>query len=159
MLLSSRVVLPSLQRRWMSEAAATGKMSLSLTAPHAAICFKEAVDSVILPGASGQYGVTAGHSPLVEELKPGVVTIMRSATSAPEKYFISGGFAFTDSEKTDVSVTECIKLEDLDPEKVKAEFAKATAALTAAASEDAKNEATLAADASKAMGIALGLTM
>mmetsp|Transcript_23794 Transcript_23794/g.73229 ORF Transcript_23794/g.73229 Transcript_23794/m.73229 type:complete len:161 (+) Transcript_23794:54-536(+) len=147
---------PTVAKRAFSEAA---KMSLSVTAPHEAICFQEPVESVTLPGAAGEYGVTAGHSPLVEELKPGVVAIVRAPGDAPEKYFVSGGFAFTDPEKTDVSVMEAIKLDDLDADKVKAEFAKAKATLDAATDDDAKAEATLALDALKTMATALNVTV
>mmetsp|Transcript_15649 Transcript_15649/g.51210 ORF Transcript_15649/g.51210 Transcript_15649/m.51210 type:complete len:151 (-) Transcript_15649:802-1254(-) len=144
-----------LGKRAFSEAAG-GKLSLSVTAPHEAICFQEAVDSVTLPGASGEYGVTVGHSPMVEELKPGVVSIFRGTDV--EKYFVSGGFAFTDPTKTDVSVTEAIKLEDFDADKVKAEYAKAKAALDGA-TDDTKAEATIAHDTLKSISLALGIAL
>ena len=104
-----------------------------------------------LPGVSGEYGVTSGHSPLAEQLKPGVVSIIHAAGDEPEKYFVSGGFAFTDDVKTEVSALEAIKLEDLDADKIKAEYSKVASA------ED--DESKLVAETTKAMAAAIGVTL
>lgn len=140
-----------------SEAATQKKLLLSFAAPHASLFYREAVESVTLPGASGEYGVTVGHSPVVEQLKPGVVTVVR-APGDSQKYFVSGGFAFTDPEQTDVSVAEAVELDDLDAEKLKAAFAAAKANLDAD-DEDTKTEASLQFDAAKAMASALGISL
>lgn len=36
---------------------------------------------MIIPGSEGEYGVTAGHSPIVAELKPGVVQVIHEPVS------------------------------------------------------------------------------
>ena len=64
---------------------------------------------------------------------------------------MSGGFAFTDYEKTEVSALEAVKLEDLDGEKIKAEFAKA--------SKDESDEGKAAAETAKAMAAAIGVAL
>ena len=97
---------------------ASGGLQLSFAAPHTVYYFETSVASVTLPGASGEYGVTAGHSPLAEQLRPGVVAITHKTGEEPEKFFVSGGFAFTDAEKTEVSALEAVKLEDIDEAKV-----------------------------------------
>jgi ATP synthase, Delta/Epsilon chain, beta-sandwich domain len=69
----------SISRIVHAEAAAavsSGSMTLNLCTPHAPIYKGKAVDKVILPGDDGEYGVTAGHSPLISQLQPGVVTII-----------------------------------------------------------------------------------
>mmetsp|Transcript_22809 Transcript_22809/g.29553 ORF Transcript_22809/g.29553 Transcript_22809/m.29553 type:complete len:167 (+) Transcript_22809:55-555(+) len=134
------------------------KMLFSLTAPHASICFQEPVDLVQLPGANGEYGVTVGHSPLAEQLNSGIVTIVRTG-EAPEKYFISGGFALTDEKKTEVSVAEALKLDDMDDEKIKVEYAKAKSMADSATDEKVKADATLAADTARAIAIAKGVAL
>lgn len=55
-----------------------GGLQLSFSSPHTVFYFEQGVDSVTLPGVSGEYGVTAGHSPLAEQLKPGVVSIIHA---------------------------------------------------------------------------------
>ena len=130
---------------------ASGGLQLSFAAPHTVYYFETSVASVTLPGASGEYGVTAGHSPLAEQLRPGVVAITHKAGEEPEKFFVSGGFAFTDSEKTEVSALEAVKLEDIDEAKVRAEYA--------AASKGDDDDSKAAADAAKAMAAAIGVAL
>ena len=48
-----------------------------------------------VPGVEGEYGITAGHTPVVSQMKPGIVSIVHGAGEEPEKFFVSGGFAFT----------------------------------------------------------------
>lgn len=44
---------------------------------------RQPVDRVIIPGVDGEYGVTAGHTPIVSELKPGIVKIVHQAVRVP----------------------------------------------------------------------------
>ena len=47
--------------------------------------------------------MTKNHSPVIAELKAGVVQIVHEAGQAPEKYFVSGGFALTHANSVTVS--------------------------------------------------------
>ena len=67
----SRVVLAE-----ASSTATDSAMTLNLATPHQPIHLHKKVDKVMLPGEDGEYGVTAGHSPLISQLQPGVVTIV-----------------------------------------------------------------------------------
>lgn len=60
-------------------AEGSNQLVLNFTTPHAPVYFKKAVGMVILPGEAGEYGVTAGHSPIISELKPGVVSVIHSS--------------------------------------------------------------------------------
>lgn len=69
-------------KRCFAEAASSAPasaMTLNLCTPHAAIYKNKVVDKVLLPGESGEYGVTVGHSPVISQLKPGVVTVIHAA--------------------------------------------------------------------------------
>jgi len=91
------------------------------------------VDKVILPGAQGEYGVTVGHSPIISQLQPGLVTVVH-AGGEMEKFFVAGGFSMTNAESvTDVSVTEAVPLDELDESAIKTGFAEATKAVGSAA--------------------------
>lgn len=63
-------------RAFSSAPEASTQLKLNLTTPHTPLYNKKVVDKVILPGAAGEYGVTAGHSPIISELKPGVVSVV-----------------------------------------------------------------------------------
>jgi len=61
------------------------------------------VSQVIVPGAAGEYGVTADHVPVVAQLKAGVLQIMHESAGEPEKYFVPGGFSITHDNSVTVS--------------------------------------------------------
>jgi F-type H+-transporting ATPase subunit delta len=63
--------------------SAAAQLTLNFTTPHAPVYNKKVVDKVMLPGAAGEYGVTAGHSALISELQPGVVTVIHLGVSTP----------------------------------------------------------------------------
>ena len=69
-----------------------------------------------MPGCAGSYGITAGHTPNVSQLMPGVVEIFENrAEEATEKYFVAGGYAFyLPDGSLKIAATEACKLDDLD---------------------------------------------
>lgn len=72
------------RRGFAAPAAATAaaQLVLNFTTPHAPVYAKKTVEVVSIPGAAGEYGVTAGHSPIISELKPGVVTVVHTGVRA-----------------------------------------------------------------------------
>lgn len=76
---SSRVL-----NRGFAQAAApsASQLTLNFTTPHSPVYTKKAVSQVIVPGAAGEFGLTAGHSPIISELKPGVVTVIHTGVSS-----------------------------------------------------------------------------
>ena len=73
----------SITARRLADAASASSTNLVLNfcTPHMAVMNNKVVNMVILPGESGEYGVTAGHSPLISQLKPGVVSVIHSGVS------------------------------------------------------------------------------
>ena len=55
------------------------------------LLFSGEVDQVDVPGSEGDFGVLAGHAPLVSMLRPGILTII--AAGAPKRVLVVGGFA------------------------------------------------------------------
>jgi F-type H+-transporting ATPase subunit epsilon len=53
----------------------------------------EDVYMVVVPGSEGDFGVMAGHAPVMTTLKDGDLAIHRTAGATPEKITVSGGFA------------------------------------------------------------------
>ncbi len=49
------------------------------------------VEMVVVPGAEGDLGVLPGHSPLIAEVRPGVIDIHEGG-KVGERIFIAGGF-------------------------------------------------------------------
>jgi F-type H+-transporting ATPase subunit epsilon len=57
----------------------------------ARLVFTGDVTQVDVPGVDGDFGVLAGHAPLVATLKPGILTIF--ATGGTQRFVVFGGFA------------------------------------------------------------------
>jgi hypothetical protein len=94
---------PLLMRRCLAtDAPAAGLMKLNFNLPQQTLYDSADVSSVVVPGAMGEYEVTAGHVPIVAELKAGMLTIKHSDGVA-EKYFVAGGFSLTHEGSTTVS--------------------------------------------------------
>jgi len=51
------------------------------------------VHMVVVPGAEGDFGVLAGHAPMMSTIRPGEIAIYAQAGAAPERIRIQGGLA------------------------------------------------------------------
>lgn len=51
------------------------------------------VHMVVVPGTEGDFGVLAGHAPMMSTIRPGEIAIYASAGATPERIRIEGGFA------------------------------------------------------------------
>ena len=80
------------------------------------LLFSGDVDSVVAPGADGQFTVLAHHAPVMTTLRPGVVTIGSSAGS--EKLFVRGGFADVSARGFTILAEQAIALKDIDVAKL-----------------------------------------
>ena len=98
-----------LSKAFLSTEAGPGgsTMMLNFNLPHETIYAGAPVKQVIVPGAAGEYGVTADHVPLVAQLKAGVLQIIHEDGGDPEKFFVPGGFSLTHENSTTVSFDFC----------------------------------------------------
>jgi F-type H+-transporting ATPase subunit epsilon len=55
------------------------------------LAFSGEVDQVDIPGAEGDFGVLAGHAPIVAAIRPGILTI--TTGGAHQKIIVLGGLA------------------------------------------------------------------
>ena len=82
------------RRQFADAAPAAGLMKLNFNLPQETLYDSVNVKSVIVPGATGEYEVTADHVPIVAEMKAGMLTINHE-DGEEEKYFVAGGFSLT----------------------------------------------------------------
>ena len=99
----SRTANPLLRRSLSTTEEASSGLTLNFNLPSETIYAGAKVEQVIVPGAAGEFGITADHVPVVAQLKPGVMQILHSGSSEPEKYFVAGGFSITHPDSTTVS--------------------------------------------------------
>merc|ERR1719181_2302311 len=110
----------------------TETLTLNFSMPHGSISHDRQVNLVQLPGVTGEFGVTAGHTPICSQLVPGVVQIHTDAPE-PEKYFVSGGYAMLHpSNHLDIATVEAFKLDDFEPAAVSSVRAEANKKVAAA---------------------------
>ncbi|HWL30531.1 MAG TPA: F0F1 ATP synthase subunit epsilon [Xanthobacteraceae bacterium] len=86
------------------------------------IAFSGEVDQVDVPGAEGDFGVLAGHAPLIALLRPGVMTVY--AGSQATKLVVLGGFAEVGPNGLTVLADVATSLEDLDRAVLQRQIAK-----------------------------------
>ena len=53
----------------------------------------EEVHMVVVPGSEGDFGVLAGHAPVMSTIRDGELAIYRTPGGEPERISIEGGFA------------------------------------------------------------------
>ena len=71
------------------------------------------VESVQIPGTDGDMGIFEGHAPVLSTLRPGVVTVTKSA-GASERIFVRGGFAEVNPKGLTVLAEVAIPLGELN---------------------------------------------
>jgi F-type H+-transporting ATPase subunit epsilon len=73
------------------------------------------VAMVTVPGGEGEYGVLAGHSPLITTVKAGVIGIYADDMDVlSERIFVAGGFAETTQTRCTVLADEAIPVKQLN---------------------------------------------
>ena len=53
----------------------------------------EEVHMVVVPGSEGDFGVLAGHAPVMSTIRNGELAVYKTAGGEPERISITGGFA------------------------------------------------------------------
>jgi F-type H+-transporting ATPase subunit epsilon len=76
------------------------------------LAFSGDVDQVDVPGAEGDFGVLAGHAPVVAAIRPGILVI-RTGTSQ-QKVIVLGGLAEVSDNKLTVLADVATSIEELD---------------------------------------------
>jgi F-type H+-transporting ATPase subunit epsilon len=76
------------------------------------LLFSGDVDQVDVPGAEGDFGVLAGHAPLVAMLKPGVLVVHIGGEK--KRIVVFGGFAEVNPQGLTILADVATAVEDVD---------------------------------------------
>ena len=85
------------------------------------LAFSGEVDQVDIPGVEGDFGVLAGHAPVVAAIRPGILTV--TTAGRHEKIIVLGGLAEVSEKGLTVLADVATSLAELD----RAEFAETIA--------------------------------
>ncbi len=74
-------------------------MKLEIITPERRVLSEE-VDGVTIPGLNGELGVLPGHTPLISQLRTGVLSYTQGATN--RRLHVSGGFVEVREDRVSV---------------------------------------------------------
>jgi F-type H+-transporting ATPase subunit epsilon len=89
------------------------KIAFDLVSPER-LLLSDRAEMVTVPGSEGDFGVLAGHMPVISTLRPGVVDIRGGDTSGDCRFFVLGGFAEASAAKLTVLAEEAIPMARID---------------------------------------------
>jgi F-type H+-transporting ATPase subunit epsilon len=98
------------------------------------LAFAGDVDQVDVPGVEGDFGVLAGHAPVVAAIRPGILTIFTGGTK--QKVIVLGGIAEVSEKGLTVLADVATSLDELD----RAQFADTISDMEAKLSEKEGSE-------------------
>ncbi|ABE61418.1 ATP synthase F1 subcomplex epsilon subunit [Nitrobacter hamburgensis X14] len=98
------------------------------------LTFSGDVDQVDVPGVEGDFGVLAGHAPVVAAIRPGILTITTGGT--PQKIIVLGGLAEVSEKGLTVLADVATSIQELD----RAQFADTIASMEAKLAEKEGSE-------------------
>jgi len=132
---------------------AAGKLHFDLVSPEQLLMSAE-VEQVDVPGVEGDFGVLAGHAPVITTLKPGVVTV-KNKGQADERIFVRGGFAEVNLDGLTILAEEAMPLAELDAAALDQEVKDAEEDVADAKDDGARQKAQETLDRLKELRVAL----
>ena len=114
------------------------KVEFELVSPEKLLT-SQPVDMVVVPGAEGDFGVLAGHAPMISTVRPGVIDVYEGDRII-DRVFVAGGFAEVTETRCTVLAEQALPLADIDRGKVEQEVKDLSEDL-----DDAKSDAERAA--------------
>jgi F-type H+-transporting ATPase subunit epsilon len=91
------------------------------------LAFSGEVDQVDIPGLEGDFGVLAGHAPIVAAVRPGILTIISGDTH--QKIIVLGGLAEMSEKGLTVLANVATSMQEIDRAQFAAEIAEMEAKL------------------------------
>jgi F-type H+-transporting ATPase subunit epsilon len=99
------------------------------------LAFSGEVDQVDIPGVEGDFGVLAGHAPVVAAIRPGILTVTTGG-GKHEKIIVLGGLAEVSEKGLTVLADVATSIEELD----RARFAETISEMEAKLAEKEGSE-------------------
>ncbi len=96
--------------------------------------FSDDVDSVVIPGVEGEFGVLAQHMPLMTQIKPGELNVRKGLQEFD--LAVGSGFVEVLGDRVSVLTDMAIKAEEIDEAKAEEARKRAERALQQKLSEE-----------------------
>jgi F-type H+-transporting ATPase subunit epsilon len=118
------------------------------------LLFNGEVTQVDVPGAEGDFGVLAGHSPFVTTLRPGILTVYREGGAL--RVAVTGGFAEVSDAGLTVLADVAVAVEDVNRDAFAGYVKEAEDAVAKAPEGAPRDKARLRADQLQQLQATLG---
>ena len=109
------------------------KINLEVITPEKLV-LREVVDEVIVPGLEGELGILPNHTPLISQLKTGVLSY-KSGNDKVQLH-VSGGFVEVLSDRVSVLSDVAERTDEIDLERAQRARERAEKRLTSSGSDD-----------------------
>ena len=106
-------------------------MKLEIITPERRV-LSEAVDAVTVPGLNGELGILPGHTPLISQLRTGVLSYTQGGTT--RRLHVSGGFVEVGEEHVSLLADVAERPEEIDAATARLERERAERELSASPS-------------------------
>jgi len=132
------------------------KVEFELVSPEKLLT-SQPVDMVVVPGSEGDFGVLAGHSPMISTVRPGVIDVYEG-DRVVDRVFVAGGFAEVTEARCTVLAEEAVPVNEIERGKVEQDIRDLGEDLEDAKSDDEKTriEAKLSVARAKLDAISAG---
>jgi F-type H+-transporting ATPase subunit epsilon len=120
------------------------------------LLISEAVESVVVPGAEGDFQVLANHAPVLTTLRPGLLDVVLQ-DGKERRIFVRGGFAEAGPDALTVLAQNAIDSADLNKSALAQEIKNAEEDVSDAKDDETRDKAQGALDRLKLIRDTLGL--
>ena len=110
-------------------------MTIDIVTPLGRI-FEGEIKEATFPGVEGEFGVLDGHSPLITNLKPGIITL-KKPDGKEEMIAINWGHVEVSPDKINVLIDEAVPIQGSSDSEIAKAIEKAKNLLKQAADSDA----------------------
>jgi F-type H+-transporting ATPase subunit epsilon len=117
------------------------------------LLFSGEVEHVVVPGTEGEFGVLAGHAPLVAMLKPGILKILGPNE---QRILVVGGFAEVGPEGLTVLADRAVPVAEVDAAVLAGEIRDTEEDVADAKDDAARDKLRLKLDQLRAVQAVLG---
>jgi F-type H+-transporting ATPase subunit epsilon len=107
------------------------------------------VDSVVLPGSEGDFGVLPGHARLISTVRPGVISVFQNG-KVTDRIFVEGGFAEVTGTGCTVLAEHAVPVSDLQRDSAQQAIQDAKEDIEDAKDDEARKEAAKALEVAEA---------
>lgn len=102
----------------------SASVTFELVSPEKLLLSTQAAQ-VVIPGEEGDFGVLAGHAPVMSTVRPGIVSVFEEGKSDAIKLFVGGGFAEVADDRVTILAEDALPLAEADAAQVAQDLANA----------------------------------